>query len=107
MKWYRFLTGSIFKFLFVWNMIAFLTLSTTLESLSLLTENSFEIEHIDWQEDTSEESEKEKKEDTKIHNFFKSSLSFLSTDAPCLNNFFQAPASNIFLEIHLPPPRQT
>jgi hypothetical protein len=88
-------------------MLAFLTLSTTLESLSLLTENSFEIEHIDWQEDTSEESEKEKKEDTKIHNFFKSSLSFLSTDASCLNNFFQAPASNIFLEIHLPPPRQT
>jgi hypothetical protein len=61
MKGYQFLTGSIFKFLFVWSILAFLTLSTTLESLSLLTENSFEIEHIDWQEDTSEESERKKK----------------------------------------------
>lgn len=106
MKGYQLLTGSIFKLLFVWSVLACLTLSTTLESMALLTENSFEIENIDWQEDSSEESKKEKKEDTKIQNFFDGSQSFLSVERTQLQIFSQELAPNIYLEIHLPPPRQ-
>lgn len=106
MKGYQFLTGSIFKFLFVWSILACLTLSTTLESMALLTENSFEIENIDWQEDSSEESKKEKKEDTKIQNFFDGSQSYLSVESSQLVTFSQELILNIYLEIHLPPPRQ-
>ncbi|MBL6870351.1 MAG: hypothetical protein ISQ98_01365 [Flavobacteriaceae bacterium] len=74
--------------------------------MALLTENSFEIENIDWQEDSSEESKKEKKEDTKIQNFFDGFQSYLSVVSLQLVTFSQELVSNIYLEIHLPPPRQ-
>ena len=66
MKLHLFLSTLLFKTAFVILIIGALTLSSTLESMSLLTKNSFEIENIDWQEDSSEEKENEKKEDNKI-----------------------------------------
>ena len=69
MKLYRFLSTLLFKTTFVILIIGALTLSSTLESMSLLTKNSFEIENIDWQEDSSEEKENESdKKPSKILN---------------------------------------
>ena len=61
LKLHRFVSTLLFKSSFVILIIGALTLSSTLESMSLLTKNSFEIENIDWQEDSSEEKENEKK----------------------------------------------
>ena len=71
MKLYRFLSTLLFKTTFVILIIGALTLSSTLESMSLLTKNSFEIENIDWQEDSSEEKENEKKKIIKYKTFQK------------------------------------
>jgi len=43
---------------------------------------------------------------TKIQNFFDGSQSYLSVESLQLVTFSQELVSNIYLEIHLPPPRQ-
>ena len=88
MKLYRFLSTLIFKTTFVILIIGSLTLSSTLESMSLLTKNSFEIENIDWQEDSSEEKENEKKEDNKIQNFPKANYSRITFKSNQKNLFY-------------------
>ena len=104
MKLYRFLSTFLFKTTFVILIIGALTLSSTLESMSLLTKNSFEIENIDWQEDSSEEKENEKKEDNKIHNFPKANYSRITFKSNQKNLFYFRQISNIYIDIQVPPP---
>lgn len=101
----RLLSTPILKVLFITGVLGSLTLSTTLESLSILTENSFEIENIDWQEDSSEEKKEDKKENQKIHNFFKLPSSFSGFKSTQNQPFFLALFNRIYLEIPLQPPR--
>ena len=104
MKLYRFLSTLLFKTTFVILIIGALTLSSTLESMSLLTKNSFEIENIDWQEDSSEEKENEKKEDNKIQNFPKANYSGITFKSNQKNLFYLRQISNIYIDIQVPPP---
>ena len=104
MKLHRFLSTLLFKFSFVILIIGALTLSSTLESMSLLTKNSFEIENIDWQEDSSEEKENEKKEDNKIQNFPKANYSRITFKSNQKNLFYFRQISNIYIDIQVPPP---
>ena len=104
MKLYRFLSTLLFKTTFVILIIGALTLSSTLESMSLLTKNSFEIENIDWQEDSSEEKENEKKEDNKIQNFPKGNYSRITFKSNQKNLFYFRQISNIYIDIQVPPP---
>lgn len=104
MKLYRFLSTLLFKTTFVILIIGALTLSSTLESMSLLTKNSFEIENIDWQEDSSEEKENEKKEDNKIQNFPKANYSRIIFKSNQKNLFYFRQISNIYIDIQVPPP---
>ena len=104
MKLYRFLSTLLFKTTFVILIIGALTLSSTLDSMSLLTKNSFEIENIDWQEDSSEEKENEKKEDNKIQNFPKSNYSSITFKSNQKNLFYFRQISNIYIDIQVPPP---
>ena len=103
MKLYRFLSTLLFKTTFVILIIGALTLSSTLESMSLLTKNSFEIENIDWQEDSSEEKENEKK-DNKIQNFPKANYSRITFKSNQKNLFYFRQISNIYIDIQVPPP---
>ena len=104
LKLYHFLSTLIFKTTFVILIIGALTLSSTLESMSLLTKNSFEIENIDWQEDSSEEKENEKKEDNKIQNFPKANYSRITFKSNQKNLFYFRQISNIYIDIQVPPP---
>ena len=104
LKLYRFLSGTFFKISFVILIIGALTLSSTLESMSLLTKNSFEIENIDWQEDSSEEKESEKKEDNKIQNFLRANSSRITFKSNQKNLFYFRQISNIYIDIQVPPP---
>ena len=104
MKLHRFLSTPFFKTTFVILIISALTLSSTLESMSLLTKNSFEIENIDWQEDSSEEKENEKKEDNKIQNFPKANYSRITFKSNQKNLFYFRQISNIYIDIQVPPP---
>ena len=104
MKLHRFLSTHLFKSSFVILIIGALTLSSTLESMSLLTKNSFEIENIDWQEDSSEEKENEKKEDNKIQNFPKANYSGITFKSNQKNLFYLRHISNIYIDIQVPPP---
>ena len=103
MKLYRLLSGTFVKLFFVIGVLGSLTLSTTLESMSLLTEHSFEIENIDWQEDSSEEID-DKKEDKKIQNYFSVASSSLNLINKATHKFSLQLSPNIYLEIHNPPP---
>ena len=104
MKLHRFLSTPFFKTTFVILIIGALTFSSTLESMSLLTKNSFEIENIDWQEDSSEEKENEKKEDNKIQNFPKANYSRITFKSNQKNLFYFRQISNIYIDIQVPPP---
>jgi len=104
LKLHRFLSTLLFKTTFVFLIIGALTLSSTLESMSLLTKNSFEIENIDWQEDSSEEKENEKKEDNKIQNFPKANYSRITFKSNQKNLFYFRQISNIYIDIQVPPP---
>ena len=53
------------KSLIVFCLLGSLTLSTTLDSLSKLTEDSFEILSFDWQEDTDEDKQEKKDQEEK------------------------------------------
>ena len=57
MRLQEILSADIMKYLFVIGVLSSLILSTTLESLSLLNENSYELVNIDFQEDSEEEKE--------------------------------------------------
>ena len=103
LKLYRLLSGNFIKLFFVLGLLGSLTLSTTLESMSLLTEHSFEIENIDWQEDSSEEID-DKKEDKKIQNYFSVASSSLNLINKATHKFSLQLSPNIYLEIHNPPP---
>ena len=71
MRLQRILSADIMKYLFVIGVLSSLTLSTTLESLSLLNENSYELVNIDFQEDSEEEKEdKREVDDIKIQHQF-------------------------------------
>ena len=100
---YRLLSGTFIKLFFVIGVLGSLTLSTTLESMSLLTEHSFEIENIDWQEDSSEEID-DKKEDKKIQNYFSVGSSSLNLINKATHKYSLQLSPNIYLEIHNPPP---
>ena len=104
MKLHRFLSTLLFKTTFVIVIIGAVTLSSTLEAMSLLTKNSFEIENIDWQEDSSEEKENEKKEDNKIQNFSKANYSRTTFKSNQKNLFYFRQISNIYIDIQVPPP---
>ena len=103
MKLYSILSGTFIKLFFVLNVLVSLTLSTTLDSMSLLAEHSFEIENIDCQEDSSEETD-DKKEDKKIQNYFRVASSLLNYINKEPNKFSFQLSQNICLEIHNPPP---
>jgi len=80
MRLQRILSADIMKYLFVIGVLSLLTLSTTLESLSLLNENSYELVNIDFQEDSEEEKEdKREVDDIKIqHQFLAENRKLLS-----------------------------
>ena len=63
MRLQRILSADVMKYLFVIGVLSSLTLSTTLESLSLLNENSYELVNIDFQEDSEEEKEDKREVD--------------------------------------------
>ena len=105
MRHQRILSADVMKYLFVIGVLSSLTLSTTLESLSLLNENSYELVNIDFQEDSEEEKE-DKREvyDIKIQHQFlaENRQSYLEKF-----NLLHAAVdiySNSIIEIHIPPP---
>ena len=104
MKLYRLLSNQYFKLFFIGGILACLTLSTTLESLSLLTDNSFDIETVDWLEDSSEEN-KEKKEEKKFYTYAEKSASITALRYDQFQSYIVPSCPMIILEIQLPPPR--
>jgi hypothetical protein len=105
MKFKSILLADLVKTLFVIGVLSSLTLSTTLESLSLLSEDSYEIVNIDFQED-SEEDKEEKREvdDTKIKpQLLSYSQLHLSEKFNVLHSRVEF-YSNSILEISIPPP---
>ena len=105
MRLQRILSADIMKCLFVIGMLSSLTLSTTLESLSLLNENSYELVNIDFQEDSEEEKEEKREvDDIKIqHQFLAEYRELLSEKFNLLYaalDFY----SHSIIEIHIPPP---
>ena len=105
MKLQRILSTDIVKYLFVIGVLTSLTLSTTLDSLSLLSENSYELVNIDFQEDSEEEQEEKREvDDIKIqHQFLTENIKLLSEKFSLLHaalDFY----SNSIIEIHIPPP---
>ena len=105
MKLYRLLSNTLFKTLFIGGVLSCLTLSTTLDSLSLLTENSFDIETIDWQDDSSEETQEIKKEEKKLHDYGENLSSVLALLESQHEVHVLQTVPNIYLEIQLRPPR--
>ena len=105
MKLQRILSNNIVKYLFVIGVLTSLTLSTTLDSLSLLSENSYELVNIDFQEDSEEEQEEKREvDDIKIQHKFltENRQSYLEKF-----NLFHAAVdiySNSIIEIYIPPP---
>jgi len=104
LKLYRLLSNTLFKTLFIGGVLSCLTLSTTLDSLSLLTENSFDIETIDWQDDSSEEN-KEKKEEKKLYTYAEKRASITALQYDQFQSYIVPSCPMIILEIQLPPPR--
>ena len=105
MRLQRILSADVMKYLFVIGVLSSLILSTTLESLSLLNENSYELVNIDFQEDSEEEKEdKREVDDIKIqHQFLAENIKLLSEKFSLLHaalDFY----SNSIIEIHIPPP---
>ena len=80
MRLQRILSADVMKYLLVIGVLSSLTFSTTLESLSLLNENSYELVNIDFQEDSEEEKEdKREVDDIKIqHQFLAENIKLLS-----------------------------
>jgi len=105
MRLQRTLSAGIVKYLFVIGVLSSLTLSTTLESLSLLNENSYELVNIDFQEDSEEEKEEKREVDE-----FKIQHLFLAENRQLLLkqfNLFHVALdfySNSIIEIQIPPP---
>lgn len=94
------------KYLFVIGILASLTLSTTLQSLSLLSENSFEILKVEWQQDSEEEKEDQRENnENKIQpQLFALNHLYIENSTRELNSlsfFF----SDSFIEIYTPPPK--
>ena len=101
----NFFSVVVLKYIFVFGLLLSLTLSTTLESLSLLSENSFDIVNVDWQEDSEEEKEDKIEEAEKkiqtlhmvyLHPLFLRKVKSLNSVSKFNSNFF--------IEIHIPPP---
>ena len=105
MRLQRILSADIMKYLFVIGVLSSLTLSTTLESLSLLNENSYELVNIDFQEDSEEEKEdKREVDDIKIqHQFLAENRKLLSEKFSLLHAALDFYSKSI-IEIHIPPP---
>jgi len=95
------------KSLIVFCLLGSLTLSTTLDSLSKLTEDSFEILSFDWQEDTDEDKqEKKDQEEKKLNPELRISyLSLLSKIKQNKGKLFIS-SNPISFEIYLPPPER-
>ena len=93
--------------LIVFCLLGSLTLSTTLDSLSKLTEDSFEILSFDWQEDTDEDKqEKKDQEEKKLNPELRISyLSLLSKIKQNKGKLFIS-SNPISFEIYLPPPER-
>ena len=105
MKLQRILSNNIVKYLFVIGVFTALTLSTTLDSLSLLGENSYELVNIDFQEDSEEEQEEKREvDDIKIqHQFLTENRQSYLEKFNLLNAAVDI-YSNSIIEIHIPPP---
>lgn len=104
MKFKSILLADLVKTLFVIGVLSSLTLSTTLESLSLLSEDSYELVNIDFQEDSEEDKEKREVDDTKIKpQLLSYSQLHLSEKFNVLHSRVEF-YSNSILEISIPPP---
>jgi|SaaInl5LU_22_DNA_1037371.scaffolds.fasta_scaffold00069_41 hypothetical protein len=107
MKSIRFFSSKKTKMLFMFCLLGSLTLSTTLDSLSLLTDASFEIANADWQADS--DSENQEKEETKEKKIIPEFILYPDALKNKRGNHITDLTLGSYLtlfEIHLPPPEQ-
>jgi len=105
MKFINIFSLDTMKYFFVIGILTSLTLSTTLESLSLLSENSFEIVKGEWQEDSQEETENQREKlEKKIQPQILSYNYWFSLKITTLLYVLSESYKDSFLEIYSPPP---
>ena len=106
MKNQNFFSFNTVKYLFIIGVLSSLSLSTTLESLSLLSENSFEILKVEWQQDSEEEKEDQREtNEKKIQSQLITLNHLFKEDSTNRSNSLSFFFSDLFIEIHKPPPK--